>query len=202
MNSRLLFLLIPFTFLSCGGERLGTKEFLKYYSTEKSFESIIEVDSFELKVRLIPKEFMSLVAIGENVVDMPSSYIDSIIDLTENYTYVFLDFKNIYANADALNWGCGDSISLETRINYLNQDFQKSLQLVSGSDTVKCVVTQLERTFKLTDKTRILLGFDYNFNKLKSPLVFILKETNKLSHQQNLLSFKEFDKQKIKKLNL
>jgi hypothetical protein len=202
MKKEYTFFLYVFLLFGCGREQLGIKEYLKHYSVDKSFEASINADSMELIARIVPKEFMGLVNIGPEVVNMPNKEIDSVLTLTEDFSYVFFDFRNTYVASDALCWGCADSISLESRINYLSDNFYKSVLLVSGKDSIECKITQLERTFKLSDKTRVLLGFDYNFYELKSPLTLVIKNTNRLDHKFHQLLFKEFDKEKIKTLNL
>ncbi|MES2726828.1 MAG: hypothetical protein V4643_06975 [Bacteroidota bacterium] len=194
--------IVMLTFFSCNRGKLGVKEYLNYYSTDKSFEASQVSDSLELTARILSKEFMGLVTAGSQVVDMPGKEIDSLIALTEDFSYVFLDLKNKYFPSDMLCWGCADSISLEARINYLSENFNQSLCIVSGKDTIPCAITQLERTFKLNDKTRILLGFDCRFNELKAPLSLIIKPTNRIDHQQHLLEFTEFDNKKVKILSL
>lgn len=194
--------IVMLPFLSCNRGKLGLKEYLNYYANDKSFEASLVSDSLELTARILPKEFMGLVTIGSQVVDMPGKEIDSILTQTEDFSYIFLDLKNKYTPSDMLCWGCADSISLESRINYLSESFYQSLCIVSGKDTIPCAITQLERTFKLNDKTRILLGFDCRFNELKTPLSLIVKQTNRIDHQQHRLEFAAFDNKKVKTLSL
>jgi hypothetical protein len=199
---------LPFVFLvllvmqGCNRNELNISDYMNYYSKEKSFEAKLNVDSCELQARVVPKEFISIAEIGSSAVNLPASYLDSVIEMTENFTYVFFDYKNKFALVDALMWNCGDSIDIDSRINYLNQDFQKSVFLVSGQDTINCAITQLERTYKLTDRTRILLGFSYDFNNLRSPLKLILNRYNQLTFKSETLDFFQFDKTRIKKLSL
>lgn len=191
-----------FIIWGCGNNSLSIRDYIIYYANDKAFEAKTVLDSVEIKARVMPKEYIALLNLGPQVFDMTSKSIDSNISLTEDFSYVFLELKNIYSPVDMLCWGCSDSISLESRINYLSDSFHKSISLVSNGDTISCSISQLERTYQLTDKTKIVLGFDYSFKKLKQPLFFIIKKTNRIDHQFHCIEFSKFEKNKIKILSL
>jgi len=85
----------------------------------------------------------------------------------EQSEYFVLKIKKAKGGGDPLQDPENQNTDYYTRLKYFSEDIKNDLFLVADDDTIPCKIVHLERTYKLTPYTNLLLAFDSEKESIK-----------------------------------
>lgn len=114
--------------------------------------------NFEVSVQYRPSEYMALLETRNQVTD-EATFLD-VKKQYEGSKYFVLKLKKVAGQGDPLQDPENQNTDYYTRLKYFSEDIKYDLYVISDGDTMPCKIVHLERTYKLTPYTNLLLAFD------------------------------------------
>ena len=171
MRIRVLFnILITFFISSCSNNELDFTEYIKYFDSDKNgLNKVIETGQFKLEFKYRSKEYMALKSL--NTIELNSlSHIDSMVQNSENNVTIIMKVFTLDGKSSPLSQGINNESEYYNRVGYLNSDVKNDIFLVSGEDTIPCIIHHFERTYNMTNYLTLIFAFDKKNIKTNNPL--------------------------------
>lgn len=103
--------------------------------------------------------------------------VKELIHNYDGFQYYTLRVKvnNQSLGKDVLSYNAAGAADYQERVKYFAFDMQKDIKLVSGGDTLPCVLFHFERNFGITDFSNFLLSFPQSKN-VNEDRVFVYED--------------------------
>lgn len=153
-------------------EDLDIKEYVKYYNKkENGLTGSVTVDSSTYSIRIRSREYMALMNIGPEALQMNKEELKKEITETEDYTYVFLRVLN---DGKIIKI---DSVQKIEQINYFQSGILQDTYLINkGNKVYPCLSTYISSNNMLNEHT-FILAFPIAFNTVETKPEFVLNKS-------------------------
>lgn len=106
-----------------------------------------------------PIDYVTLLEIRNSDSKISKIEFDSTRKHFEGMSYFTLSIKNNKTDQELTKYLSKDTIEAEKVFNYFNFDMQNDLKLISGTDTLSCVLFHYEHNYGISPISKFLLGF-------------------------------------------
>lgn len=172
MRNKILFLISIICLISCTTEsdqtvktiiieRSNFSDFKKYEeyitSSENGLSPSKSFSGIKYSIQYAPNQYVAIRSIDLDSIN-PAEFEKKCIEMEAIEQYVFtMELEE--SKEDILNYKLESKQEYESRINYLAFGFQNNIYLVAGKDTLNCELYHFERTYGLSSKCTLMLGF-------------------------------------------
>lgn len=138
----------------------------------ENFEVSKKIGDFVFSVSYVPIEIIALRELAGDSANR-SAFNHKIKEL-EGMSYYRLSIKNVKYEEELLRYNLAKESDYYARLNYFSFDFQNTIHLVEGNDTLHCDLFHFERTFGLNSELKFSLAFANSSSTQKK--TFILED--------------------------
>ncbi len=163
-NTIYILLLLILTFASACNttpKKLSAGEYVQWIENPKNqLKKAKEIGEYAYTVFYKPAEYISL---REAVNKGEQENIQAISKRAEeikNFYQFNFDITSADGTTSVLRQNIASEAEFGARINYFVSHAQQDFKLVQGADTIPCISYHFERTYNITPKNTILLGFE------------------------------------------
>ncbi len=189
------FLLLTMLLAQCADE-LDLPAYVQYFNKkDNGLYADVQQDSLLFSVAIKSREYMALMNIGPDALQMPLEEIKKEVENTEDFTYIFFKIRNDGRIVKQ------DSITVLEQINYFQSGILSDASLMSGSALITPVISTYVPSNNLTNEHTIILGFPIAFSKVAKNPQFKLNKS-KYFLKQIAITLHKFNGNKIPKLSL
>lgn len=151
-------LLLLLLFLGACKKSLPPAQYVQWVNGEKNGLLIKQAtDAYEVTLQYRPAEYMALMETRDRVTEKGFA---SVLSNYSNAAYFALKIKKLNGIGDPLQSQEKGKAEYYSRLRYFSEEIKNDVYLLSEGDTLKCQLSHLERTYKLTPYTNMLLAFD------------------------------------------
>lgn len=152
-----LFIFAAVSLSSCKKSVTPT-DFIQWVDNENNgFTQKQQKNDIEVSVQYRPAAYMALV---ENGVIINKEQFDETEKKYSGSQYYAMRIRKVKGEGDILQSPTAGNIDYYSKLKYFSEDIRYDIYLISGRDTIPCVLNHLERTYKLSPYTNILFAFD------------------------------------------
>lgn len=182
-------------FTQCADE-LDMPAYVKYFNKkDNGLYADVQQDSLLFSVAIKSREYMALINIGPEAMEMSTQQLRAEIENTEDFTYIFFKAKNDGRIIQL------DSISVIAQINYFQTGILNDAFLINEQESISPVMSTYVPSNNLTNEHTIILAFPVAFNKISEKPVFKLNRS-KYFLKDITITLNKFKGNKIPKLTL
>lgn len=157
-SAHIIMLLFMTVIFGCASDSLGPDDLVSFVrDPENGLRQRKEFDLFYLDLQYEPLEYAALIRVGEEGL-VNGRYAEEKSQLT-GLQYFQLKLGSVEGK-EFLRTGIASMDEYHARLEYYTSHVQDDLMLVSGTDTLPCILHHFERTYKIGPYSTLLIGFE------------------------------------------
>jgi hypothetical protein len=177
-------------------DELDLPAYVQYFNKkDNGLYADVQQDSLLFSVAIKSREYMALMNIGPEALQMPLKDIKKEVENTEDFTYIFFKIKN---DGQIVKQ---DSIAVLEQINYFQTGILNDASLLSGTTSITPVISTYVPSNNLTNEHTLILGFPIAFINVDKGPKFKLNKS-KYFLKEISISLNKFNGNKAPKLSL
>lgn len=139
-------------------KEVGPLEYMEYVNEENNglYKKKV-VGNYQYSVQYKPLDYEALRNLSLETLN--ASNMDSMRHLISDMQYFTFSIANVNGGNDFIKSTTNNYGEYQQLLNYLSNDIYKDFLLVSGEDTLSCLMHHFERTFSISPDAKIVLAF-------------------------------------------